>query len=295
MMPVIQRQIRTGKALLKMMGGRSVALIDDPPRAEPRYGYGNPAHPQLLAKIEQYRDDYRGLLRKFVRFRDELRRIPLSREAGEEDATTPCWKNPWFSGLDAVALYGLVASTRPARYIEIGSGFSTMFARRAVADHRVDCRIISIDPAPRADISRLCDDVHRCPLETVDPDVFASLESGDMLFVDGSHRVLMNSDVAVVFLEILPRVKPGVLVHFHDIWLPCDYPARWADWYFTEQYMLAVLLLFSDQYEIVLANRFITDDEELSGVLAPLWATPELAGAPRHGGSFWIRRRGDCD
>jgi len=94
-----------------------------------------------------------------------------------------------------------------------------------------------------------------------------------------------------VFLEILPRLRPGVLVHFHDIWLPCDYPTRWADRYYTEQYMLAALLLFGNQYDIVLPNRFITDDEELSGVLAPLWASSELAGASRHGGSFWIRRR----
>lgn len=287
----IHQSWRTGKALLKVLGGRSVAVIDDPPRAEPRYGYGKPPHPMLLERIEQGRDTYRRWLSSFLRFSDLYRRIPVE-GPDTHDATTPRWRNSWFPGLDAVTLYGLMALTRPAKYLEIGSGHSTMFARRAVNDHALDCRIISIDPAPRADISSLCDDVHRRPLETVDPGVFESLEPGDILFVDGSHRVFMNSDVAVVFLEILPRLSPGVLVHFHDIWLPYDYPARWAQRYYTEQYMLAALLLFGDQFDIVLPNRFITDDQELSGVLAPLWASPELAGAPSHGGSFWIERRG---
>ncbi len=291
MIPVIQQPVRTGKALLKMLGGRPVALIDDPPQAEPRYGYGKPPHPLLLARIEQQRNTYRDWLRRFLRFTDQYRRIPLSRDAAGPEATTPCWQNPWFPGLDAVTLYGLLACTRPARYLEIGSGFSTMFARRAAVDHRLDCQIISIDPAPRADISSLCDRVYRRPVETVDPGIFAALEPGDILFVDGSHRLFMNSDVAVVFLEILPRLTPGVLVHFHDIWLPCDYPAQWADRYYTEQYMLGMLLMHSEEYDIVLPNRYVTDDRELSGVLAPLWDCPELAGAPRHGGSFWIERK----
>lgn len=286
----MKQQIRTGKTVLKMLGGRSVALINDPPKAQPRYGYGKPAHPLLLERIERGRVGYRRRLQGYLAFADDYRRIPLDPSDTRRSATTPCWRNRWFPGLDAVTLYGLMACTRPAQYVEIGSGFSTMFARRAVTDHGLACRITSIDPKPRVDITSICDAVHRRPLETVDPAVFESLEPGDILFVDGSHQLLMNSDVAVVFLEILPLLKPGVLVHFHDIWLPHDYPVEWADRYYTEQYMLATLLLFGDRYDIVLPNRFITDDPDLSGVLAPLWASAELAGAPSHGGSFWIER-----
>ncbi len=291
----MNRQIRTGKTMLKMLGGRSVALINDPPQAKPRYGYGRPAHPLLLERIEQGRVEYRRWLQRFLRLADDYRRIPVDPEDPQRDATTPCWQNRWFPGLDAVTLYGLIACTKPARYLEIGSGFSTMFARRAVTDHGLDCRITSIDPKPRSDISSICDCVYRRRLENMDLAVFESLEAGDILFVDGSHRILMNSDVVVVFLEILPRLRPGVLVHFHDIWLPHDYPVKWADRYFTEQYMLATLLLFGNQYDIVMPNRFITDDDELSRVLAPLWASSELAAAPRHGGSFWIKRRKGSD
>ncbi len=291
----MKQHIRTGKTILKVLGGRSFALIDDPPTARPRYGYGKPAHPLLLERIERSRVEYRRWLERFLHLADDYRRIPLDADDTRRDATTPCWRNRWFAGLDAVTLYGLIATTKPAHYIEIGSGFSTMFARRAVADNGLDCRITSIDPKPRADISSICDRVYRLRLENMDLTVFESLDAGDILFVDGSHQLLMNSDVAVVFLEILPRLRPGVLVHFHDIWLPYDYPARWADRYYTEQYMLAALLVFGNQYDIVLPNRFITLDQELSGVLAPLWASSEFAGAPRHGGSFWIKRREASD
>lgn len=294
MIPALAQPLRAGKAMLKMLGGGSVVLIDDPPKAEPRYGYGKPPHALLLDKIQRRRELYRQWLTRFLDFCDDYRRIPAARNAAEAGAAVPCWLNSYVPGLDAVALYGLVASTRPSRYVEIGSGFSTMFARRAARDHGIDCRITSIDPQPRADVAPLCDDVHRCPVETMDPDVFRTLSSGDILFVDGTHRLLMNSDVSVLFLDVLPRLAPGVLVQFHDIWLPYDYPARWAQRYYSEQYMLAVLLLHSDDYEIVLPNRYITDDPELSGVLAPLWSRPELAAVPRHGGSFWLRRTGEA-
>ena len=155
--------------------------------------------------------------------------------------------------------------------------------------------VVSIDdppqPEPRAAIDAVCDHVYRSPVESVGLEVFDSLQPGDILFVDSSHRVFMNSDVEVIFLDVLPRLKPGVLVHFHDIWLPYDYPERWVDRYYSEQYMLAALLLFGDQYEIVLPNRFITEDQELGDVLSPLWNSAELAGAPTQGGSFWIRRK----
>ena len=185
----------------------------------------------------------------------------------------------------------MIANGKPSTYLEIGSGFSTRFARRAVTDCDIPCRIISIDPQPRAEIDALCDEVHRSPLETVDLAVFDSLEAGDILFVDSSHRVFMNSDVQVIFMDVLPRIKPGVIVHFHDIWLPYDYPERWVNRYYSEQYMLAALLLFGDKYEIILPNRFITDDQELSAALDPLWNSPELAGVASHGGSFWIQRK----
>ena len=288
---IIRPTIHTGRALWKMVRGRPVVFIDDPPQPGPRYGHGNPPHPALLALIERGRDGYRERLEGFLRLQDKLRRIPVHADGAQADNATPHWNNPWFPGLDAVALSGLIADAKPATYLEIGSGFSTLFARQAITDLGHTCQIISIDPEPRAAIDAVCDHVYRSPVESVGLEVFDSLQPGDILFVDSSHRVFMNSDVEVIFLDVLPRLKPGVLVHFHDIWLPYDYPERWVDRYYSEQYMLAALLLFGDQYEIVLPNRFITEDQELGDVLSPLWTSAELADAPTQGGSFWIRRK----
>ena len=286
-----QPTIQAGKALWKMMQNQPVILIDDPPQPGPRYGYGKPPHKALYEMIEKERDNYHRCLADILQLKSSLCEIPVHADEVSSDSGLPHWDNPWFPGLDAAVLYSMIAIGKPSIYLEIGSGFSTRFARRAVTDCDVPCRIVSIDPQPRAEIDALCDEVHRSPLETVDLTVFESLEAGDILFVDSSHRVLMNSDVQVIFMDVLPRIKPGVIVHFHDIWLPYDYPQRWIDRYYSEQYMLAALLLFGDQYEIILANRFITDDPELSTVLDLLWNSSELSTVASHGGSFWIQRK----
>ena len=98
-----------------------------------------------------------------------------------------------------------------------------MFARHAIRTGNLKTTIMSIDPKPRAEIDSLCDRVMRLPLELCDLNLFRELEPGDILFFDGSHRIFANSDVTVFFIEVLPRLKPGVLVHVHDIFLPADY------------------------------------------------------------------------
>ena len=114
----------------------------------------------------------------------------------------------------------------------------------------------------------------------------------DVLFFDGSHRVFQNSDVTVFFLEVLPLLASGVLVQIHDIFLPADYPPAWADRYYSEQYLAAVLLLFGERhFEVVLPNFFITADTDLMSRFDPLFAAPSMQGVERHGNSLWLRRR----
>jgi len=94
--------------------------------------------------------------------------------------------------------------------------------------------------------------------------VFDELAAGDILFLDSSHRVFMNSDVTVFFLEILPRLKPGILVHVHDIFLPADYPPDWNQSLFAEQYLLAAMLLCgSPPFRVVFPSHFVAIDREL--------------------------------
>lgn len=257
---------------------------------QPRYGNGRPPHPQLYEIINKNREAYRDALRLLLRYKDSLVRI--AKTETDPNSTKPAWINGWLPGLDAAAVYGFLCLNNPCRYFEIGSGNSTKFARQAIEDHHLRTTITSFDPHPRAEIDAICDRIMRLPVEEVDLHVFDELEAGDILFVDHSHRVFMNSDATVVFLEILPRLKPGVLVEFHDIMLPFDYPLAWKEWYYSEQYVLAAYLLAEgSKFDIILPNVFINNDPELSRVLSPLWEDPRMQGVETHGASFWIRMK----
>src|SRR5205085_7340172 len=122
---------------------------------------------------------------------------------------------------------------------------------------------------------------------------FDALAAGDILFIDGSHRVFMNSDVAVLFLDVLPRLKPGVLVHIHDIYLPSDYPPRIIDWYYSEQYMLAAALLAGHQnFRVLLPGHYVASQPEIAGVLDGFWSRAEMKEVPRGATSFWLEING---
>jgi hypothetical protein len=274
-------------------------FLDYPINPEPRYGYGKPPHPMLYEIINRNRMIYQNHLTSFLKFKDYLLKIPKFKPAN--NPTEPFWSNKWLSPLDAVALYSFLSLNNPKYYIEIGSGNSTKFARRAVNDHHLQTKIISIDPEPRAEIDSICDDNIHQPLENINLDIFHQLDAGDILFVDSSHSCFTNSDVSVIFLDILPTLNSGVWVHFHDIMLPYDYPPHWQDRYYSEQYLLAAYLLAEgSRLEIVLANAFIDSDIELRNVLSPLWDKPIMSGlqktlsAVMEGtlqpeNSFWLR------
>ncbi len=226
-------------------------------------------------------------------YREPLRRIPVHPTPG---STEPTWYNEWLPGLDATSLYGFVAKNNPATYLEVGSGNSTKFVRRAITDHGLRTRIVSIDPHPRAEIDALCDEVIRQPLEDCDLSVFGSLSAGDVCFVDNSHCCFQNSDVTVVFLEVVPRLAPGVLIGFHDIFLPDDYPATWSERYYSEQYVLAAFLLGGYAgTEIVLPVWDACQREEFAAIVAPIWEGAEFADVQRHGNTFWLKSRAGAD
>ena len=157
----------------------------------------------------------------------------------------PAWVGGPISAFDALALYAMVWKHTPKVYLEIGSGMTTCFARQSIKDGNLKTRIISIDPNPRREVDAICDEVIRDGLETCDVSIFDRLEEGDILFFDGSHRSFMNSDVTVFFVDVLPRLKPGVIIHLHDILLPWDYPDSFKNWYWNEQYLLAVYFMAS--------------------------------------------------
>ena len=103
----------------------------------------------------------------------------------------------------------------------------------------------------------------------------------------GFYQILIQP---YFFLEILPKLKKGVIVHIHDIYLPYDYPQFMCDRFYSEQYGLAMYLLAnSDKYQTILPNYFITEDKELSSIIEPIWNHSNLNDVERHGGSFWFK------
>jgi hypothetical protein len=179
---------------------------------------------------------------------------------------------------------------KPATVFEIGSGESTKFCRQAIRDYGLPTRIVSVDPQPRAEIDVLSNSVIRRLVETVDPAEFDRLNSGDVLFIDSSHRVFMNSDVTMLWLDVLPRLKSGVVVHIHDVFLPYDYPPTWSRRFYSEQYLLATYLLADPSaFELIMATAFVTRDPELSALLTPLWREVPVPPESRVGWSFWFR------
>ena len=206
----------------------------------------------------------------------------FNREYYRDLKVIPWWDNQFFSGLDGVMLYCYLREHRPSRYVEVGSGISTMFARKAAIDGDFPLTIVSIDPQPRADVEKICDEVIRYPLEMVNPEDFEYLEAGDVFFFDGSHRVFQNSDVVSLFMDILPILKRGVYVHMHDICLPYDYPEDWITRFYSEQYVMAAWLMGGHKdYKIMMPNAYV-----IGQGLVP----KRLLEFGKFGGSFWMKK-----
>ena len=255
---------------------------------KPRHGHGLPAHDHLNFIVNSNRDEYKTWLEKMLTYKQQLQAI--QNMANVQDPNLPGWNNGFLPGLDIAALYTVLAELKPKRYIEIGSGNSTKVAHKAKKDLGLEMEIISIDPFPRAEIDHLADKVVRTPFEQMDNSFLKDLGENDVLFVDNSHRVLPNSDATVFFMEVLPELKKGVVVHVHDIYIPYDYPQFMCDRFYSEQYVLAAFLLANPSHYIpMLPNYFISEDSELRHIIAHLWEHPNLEGVERHGGSFWLK------
>lgn len=200
--------------------------------------------------------------------------------------------NDQYPILDAEFLYAALLHFRPRAMIEVGSGFSSLI----VAD--VNRRLLGrqlefscIEPYPRQFLVDGVDGITgllQQKVEEVPLSFFERLNEGDILFIDSSHVSKVGSDVNYLFFEVLPRLKKGVMVHIHDIFLPDEYPKNWVieqgrNW--NEQYLLRAFLQFNSDWEVMWAANFM-GTRHMAAVQATFPRYPELGG----GGSFWIRR-----
>ena len=138
---------RAGLRVAEGATGATVLTLDPPRHLGPRYGYGRPPHARLLEILRRDEDSYRRNLETLIGYRDDLVGIGQ----GGDDAEPP-WISNWLLGMDVVSIYGFLRSREPRSYVEIGSGTSTMWARRAIQDGALSTRITSIDPEPRGEV-----------------------------------------------------------------------------------------------------------------------------------------------
>ncbi len=241
------------------------------------------SQPSELVGIDMNDSMQMDLLRNhFSKFRGEYETLVAEPPPGQ------LWP---FGGTDVLVAYCMVRHFQPRRIIEVGSGFSSLVLGQAAAKNK-NSALICIDPFPN-ELIRKSNSVPALSLietkvQDVDMEFFSQLESGDILFIDSSHTVKIGGDVNYLFLEILPRLKAGVIVHVHDIFFPFEYRRDWMleeFRFWTEQYLLQAFLIFNPEFEVLVANSYLNHyhPRDLKAAFPNLrrWI----------GGSFWMRRQ----
>lgn len=290
---------RTALALFKTVPTRAahhlLFLAQSRPELSDRWGYHiRPIHyyeplPDFRSitaeQIERKRAfpaiDFRldaqlALLNELSAYRDELKTLEFD------------FNNDFFSGYDAAVYYSLIRHLQPRRIIEIGGGYSTRIAAKALAANQKGT-LTCIEPYPEERLTGadLTVELITKRVEEIEVDFFSCLEANDILFIDSSHTVKFGSDVCYEFLEIMPRLAHGVWVHVHDIFFPHDYPAEWLmnrRMALNEQYLLEAFLAFSTTFSVQLANYWLC--LEYLDDAARLWPNASIHRAS----SFWMKR-----
>lgn len=238
-----------------------------------------PAYPH----IKDYFDTLAPRFQAFLQEMDanEQRFLALNREDGGA-----IFQSRFLSALDACVVYTGISTLKPKRVLEVGSGNTTHFIARAIADHGLETEVTCIDPKPRCDIARLPVKFERRVLEPADVQRIAALDPGDVLFIDSSHFAQQGFDVDILFNCGFPALRPGVIVHVHDVFLPYGYPKGWEWLRFNEQLAL-VGWVISEYFETLFATQYVWRDmaNDLRKVCRSF--RPDLKG---DGGSLWLRK-----
>jgi predicted O-methyltransferase YrrM len=249
------------------------------------------APPGDLPGIELREDAQLALLARLRRYYPDQ---PWSGEA--RPPLRYYFENEWFSYADAIFLHCMLRDLRPQRIVEVGAGFSTA----AMLDTLelfldTDVRLTCVEPYPetlesltrRGDETRF--DLIRQPTQDAPLELFLELGADDLLFIDSTHVSKLRSDVNRLVLDVLPSIATGVVVHFHDVFWPFEYPLRWVEenraW--NELYLLRAFLCFNPAFKIILFNHLIgTRYRDILARDFPLCIR-------NIGGSLWLRRTED--
>jgi hypothetical protein len=227
------------------------------------------------------------LLKKF-QFNDELLKFPLDKNNENEFY----YNNGTFLSGDAEYLYNIVRHFKPKSIIEIGCGNSTLMIRNAIKtnlinDGSYNCNHFCIEPYEQPWLDKIEIELIREKVEQIDISFFQKLQPNDILFIDSSHVIRPQGDVLFEYLEILPILKPGVIIHIHDIFSPKDYLNNWVlenHFLWNEQYLLEAFLSFNSKFKIIGALNYLAHNYTKEFVdKCPIFG--KQSGEP---GSFWL-------
>jgi hypothetical protein len=211
-----------------------------------------------------------------------------------------------FTILDSFLLYFMLRDIKPKRFVEIGAGFCTYYSSAALkknASEGHECQHLVVEPNPWQGLRDLVGDGLVVKIaQDVPQEFFAELESGDVLFIDTSHVLKVGGEVAFLYLEVVPRLAEGVVVHAHDIHFPYTFPfpheryieKRLFPWVWTEAALLQGFFAFNDTFEILVSNAWIRHDDQVNGT-DTLTKIPGVRPLDRmdfdtHYGSIWFKR-----
>ncbi|MDK3155435.1 class I SAM-dependent methyltransferase [Kamptonema cortianum] len=228
-----------------------------------------------------------------LQYNDELTQFPIQKKS--ENSLDFYYDNWMFCSGDAEILYSLIRHYKPKRLIEIGSGFSTRIAKQAIVRNQQEgyrTEHTCVEPYEAPWLEKLgVDRVIRERVETLPIDFFETLEANDILFIDSSHVLRTRGDVFYEYLQILPKLKSGVIVHIHDIFIPFEYPKSWLTqerWFWTEQYLLQAFLVHNSAFEVLLGLNYLAHHHrDALNRCCPVFEQQK----DRVASSFWIRRK----
>lgn len=212
------------------------------------------------------------------------------------------WSNGNFGYTSALLLHGMLRANRIQRVLEVGGGFSSLVSMAALDANRrdgvADVAFGCVEPFPsdwlRGAISaaKFPAELFAHPAQKAAPALFEQLDENSVLFIDSSHVAKLDSDVNYLFLEMLPRLKPGVWVHVHDVYLPYEYPASHFfgpnKIFWNEQYLLQAMLAGNRDFEVVMPGYFV--QRQMQDAFKEAFPSYD-AGRHRPTSSFWFRRR----
>jgi predicted O-methyltransferase YrrM len=248
-----------------------------------------PPVPRETPGVEWREREQLALLRELA----ELPPLPFP-DAPTGDATEYHTANPQFSELDAWTLQAILRHVRPSRVIEVGCGWSSLVTARVNRECLGgDAHVVCIEPYPPEFLTEAgvpgITELMPLPVQEVPVERFEALGAGDVLFIDTSHVIKTGNDVQYLYHEVVPRLREGVVVHIHDIFLPWDYPQDWVlggrAW--NEQYLVQSFLAFNRAFEVLLGVGWLTHFHRDALVAAATGGERPLRGG---GGSLWLRR-----